>query len=57
MSALKKFDLALFPLDDGCILIDEVSKFIRIKLIITIKLGDSMLFVKWDIFIKVIKMT
>ena len=36
MSALKKLDLALFPLDDGCILIDEVSKLIRIKLIITI---------------------
>ena len=27
---------ALFPLDDGCILINEVSKLIRVKLIITI---------------------
>ena len=36
MSALKNFDFALFPLDDGCILINEVSKLIRVKLFITI---------------------
>ena len=36
MSTLKSLDFGLFPLDHLSVLIDEVDKLIRIKLIITI---------------------
>ena len=46
MSALKNLDFAIFPLDNGCILINEVSKLIRVKLfILSLSLSTSHTFV------------